>query len=160
MDGCTGIAAQIRHNSEIAQALRMAGSAAKLAVQRVAAAGNHDAKGQPAADEGELVASIACDSAVASEEHSTLPTLPATHTAKSSAKTTASNPPPHIYRFSRYSTISNLHSFSRAALEGGVFLALCRVLVVKQLTVEGAIGDVEILSGLQQGCDCIYTSAT
>jgi hypothetical protein len=37
---------------------------------------------------------------------------------------------PHIYRFSRYSTITNLHALSREALEGGVFLALCRCVPV------------------------------
>jgi hypothetical protein len=35
-----------------------------------------------------------------------------------------------------------------------------RVLVVQQLTVDTTIGDAEILQGLQQGCDCIYSSVT
>jgi hypothetical protein len=67
---------------------------------------------------------------------------------------------PHIHRFSRYSTISNLRDMSREAPEGGVFLALCRVLVVQQHTISTTIEDADIMAGLQQGCDCIYSSAT
>jgi hypothetical protein len=32
--------------------------------------------------------------------------------------------------------------------------------VVQQLTVDTTIADAEILQGLQQGCDCIYSSVT
>ena len=66
----------------------------------------------------------------------------------------------HIFRFSRYSTISNLQSIPRSALEGGVFLGLCRVLVVNQLTVETSIEEADIMAGLQRGCDCVYSSTT
>jgi hypothetical protein len=67
---------------------------------------------------------------------------------------------PHIYRFSRYSTISNMQSIGREQLEHGVFLALCRVLVVQQLTVASAIEEADIMAGLQKGCDCVYSSET
>ena len=112
-----GVAVSLRQNTAVANALRVAGTAAKLAVQRVAP-------------------------------------------INSSSTPKPSKSAPHIYRFSRYSTISNLRGLGREALEGGVFLALCRVLVVQQHTVAGAIQDADILTGLQQGCDCIYSSAT
>ena len=81
----------------------------------------------------------------------------------SNSKSSNNNNKPHLFRFSRYSSISNLQAMSGAALEGGVFLALCRVLVVQQLTVtahSGPIEEQDIMTGLQQGCDCVYSPAT
>lgn len=121
-----GIAVSLRQNKDVAGALRVAGTAARLAVQRSATM----AGGAPGVDKHGRPA------------HQHQP-----------------QPQQHILRFSRYSTISNLRDLSKQTLEGGVFLALCRVLVVQQHTVSTTIQDADIMAGLQQGCDCVYSSA-
>eukprot|EP01032_Pedospumella_encystans_P017603 gene17603-20052_t len=118
-----GLAVSLRQNKDIAGALRVAGTAARLSVQRHAVM-------EPTAGKD-----------------------------RTKAPPPQAQPQQHILRFSRYSTISNLRHLSQASLEGGVFLALCRVLVVQQLTVNTPIGDADIMAGLQQGCDCIFSSA-
>lgn len=123
-----GIAVSLRQNKDVAGALRVAGTAARLAVQRSATMTGG---------------------------------APGTEKQGRSSNQPQPQPQPqqHILRFSRYSTISNLRDLSKQALEGGVFLALCRVLVVQQLTVTTTIQDADIMAGLQQGCDCVYSSA-
>ena len=116
----------IHKNAEVANALKVAGTASRLAVQRNAVL---------AGTAGPNIA----------------------NTAKKDKEKEGA---PHIFRFSRYSTISNLPEMSSSKLEGGVFLALCRVLVVQQLTVNTSIEDADIMAGLQQGCDCVYSSMT
>ncbi len=123
-----GLAVSLRQNRDIAGALRVAGTAARLSVQR----------------------------------HAVMEPTPGQDKNNDRPKATVqaqAQPQQHILRFSRYSTISNLRHLSQAALEGGVFLALCRVLVVQQLTVNTPITDADIMAGLQQGCDCIFSSA-
>lgn len=115
-----GAAQSLHQRKEVASALKVAGTAANLSVQRVANL----------------------------------------NSAAPSGASKASRSAPHVFRFSRYSTISNLQDLSGETLQGGVFLALCRVLVVQQLTVANPIVDADIMAALQQGCDCIYSTAT
>lgn len=66
----------------------------------------------------------------------------------------------NIIKFSRYSTMSTLESFNKNDIDNGIFLGLCRVLVVNQYTVTtDIISDVDISIAIQKGCDCIYSSS-
>lgn len=66
----------------------------------------------------------------------------------------------NIIKFSRYSTMSTLESFTKKDIDNGIFLGLCRVLVVNQYTVTtDIISDVDISIAIQKGCDCIYSSS-
>ena len=66
----------------------------------------------------------------------------------------------NIIRFSRYSTMSNLQSFNQDEIDNGVFLGLCRVLVVNQYSVStDIITDVDISKAIEKGHDCIYSSS-
>ena len=68
--------------------------------------------------------------------------------------------PPLELRFSRYSSISNIKEFSQDDLEGGVFLALCRVLILNQKTVEGEITAADVDDAMRLHFDAIYSSST
>jgi hypothetical protein len=63
-----------------------------------------------------------------------------------------------IYRFSKYSMISTLNSYSAEQLENGVMLALCRVLIIKLKTVSAMITDEDIEDALAHGCDAIFSN--
>ena len=65
-----------------------------------------------------------------------------------------------IMRFSKYSTISTIASYSKKQLEKGVLLSLCRVLIVKQQTINKYIEDSDIISAVEQGYDTLYSSLT
>lgn len=63
-------------------------------------------------------------------------------------------------RFSRFSTLSNLREVSREDAESGLFLALCRVLIVQQRTIAQDISERDISDALATGCDCVYSTLT
>lgn len=65
-----------------------------------------------------------------------------------------------VVRFSRYSTISRLRDFSEAELEQGVFLSLCRVLIVHQRTVDTPIAQADIVEAMALNYDALYSSVT
>lgn len=64
---------------------------------------------------------------------------------------------PHI-RFSRFSTISSVAHYNEKQLEKGILLALCRVLIVKQKTVNGFVEDSNILDAHANGYDAIMST--
>lgn len=84
-------------------------------------------------------------------------------TASKLAISSSSNQHVHrtnIIKFSRYSTMSALESFNKEDIDNGIFLGLCRVLVVNQHTVAtDIISDMDISEAIQKGCDCIYSSS-
>lgn len=63
-----------------------------------------------------------------------------------------------ILRFSKYSTLTTLLSYSEEQLHSGICLALCRVLMMRIKTVTHFIEDQDILSAMQQGYDAVYSS--
>lgn len=65
---------------------------------------------------------------------------------------------PHILHFSRYSTISDIARFTEEQLNEGIFLSLCRVLVVKQKTIAKDIEDADIIEAVQEQYDCLYST--
>jgi hypothetical protein len=71
----------------------------------------------------------------------------------------AARPARHLL-FSRYSCLSSVRDFSKDDLEGGVFLALCRVLILNQMTVEGPITEAQIEEAERLHCDALYSSST
>lgn len=66
--------------------------------------------------------------------------------------------PKQRFRFSKYSMISSMNEYSSEQLENGVFLALCRVLIVKQKTVQTIISDADIVEAMEQGYDAIFSA--
>lgn len=62
------------------------------------------------------------------------------------------------FRFSKYSMISLMNEYTSEQLENGVFLALCRVLIVKQKNIQTMISDTDILEAVEQGYDAIFSS--
>ena len=62
--------------------------------------------------------------------------------------------------FSRYSTMSSVQGFNADQLEQGVFLALCRVLIVHQRTISTAITPAEVAEAAAQNYDALYSSLT
>lgn len=63
-------------------------------------------------------------------------------------------------RFSKYSMISSINDYSSSQLENGIFLALCRVLIIKQKTITNAITDAEVTEAMLQGYDALFSSKT
>jgi hypothetical protein len=63
-------------------------------------------------------------------------------------------------RFSRYSTISTIANYSDKQLEKGLLLALCRVLIVKQKTIEGIVTNAHIVDATTSGYDAIWSEQT
>lgn len=62
-------------------------------------------------------------------------------------------------RFSKYSSISSLTSYNDQQHEKGVFLALCRVLINKQISIEGIIEDRDIVEASMNGYDAIFSNS-
>lgn len=54
--------------------------------------------------------------------------------------------------------ISLMNEYTSEQLENGVFLALCRVLIVKQKNIQTMISDTDILEAVEQGYDAIFSS--
>lgn len=69
---------------------------------------------------------------------------------------TASTRP--VLRFSKYSTLSTMMSYSEPQLQQGLCLALCRVMIVRVKTINTFIEDLDISAAFQQGYDAIYSS--
>lgn len=65
-----------------------------------------------------------------------------------------------LIRFSRYSTISTLQDFNKDSIEKGVFLSLCRVLIVHQRTINTPIETADIIESITLNYDALYSSAT
>lgn len=63
-----------------------------------------------------------------------------------------------VLRFSKYSTLSTMLSYSEPQLRQGLCLALCRVLIVRVKTIPTFIEDFDISSAFQQGYDAVYSS--
>ena len=63
-------------------------------------------------------------------------------------------------KFSRSSTPSGLEFLSPEHLEEGFFLALCRVLISKCRTINGALTDWEAKDAAAFGYDCVYSTST
>ena len=63
-----------------------------------------------------------------------------------------------ILRFSRLSLISTMSNYTSEDAEKGVFLALCRVLTVRQKNIEGKITDESIQQARLDDIDSIYSS--
>ncbi len=61
-------------------------------------------------------------------------------------------------RFSKYSLISTMNSFSDEQLESGLCLSLCRVLIIKQKTIHQHITDQDIIEASQQQYDALFSS--
>jgi hypothetical protein len=76
---------------------------------------------------------------------------------KAESPTNSSSPRP-IFRFSKYSMISSLNTYSPEQLENGVILALCRVLIIKQKTITTLISDEDIQEALEGGYDAVFSS--
>jgi hypothetical protein len=64
----------------------------------------------------------------------------------------------HHMRFSRYSTMSSAQNFTSDQLEQGVFLSLCRVLIVHQRTINTVISPADIQDAISQNYDALYSS--
>lgn len=65
-----------------------------------------------------------------------------------------------ILRFSRHSASENLYKYSDSDLETGVILALCRVLIVNQMTISETITDEHIIQAYEKNCDALYSTLT
>lgn len=65
-----------------------------------------------------------------------------------------------LIRFSRYSTLSILQEFSQDDIERGVFLSLCRVLIVHQKTIPTAIQTSDIMEATSLNYDALYSTLT
>eukprot|EP01031_Cornospumella_fuschlensis_P028288 gene28288-34156_t len=64
-------------------------------------------------------------------------------------------------RFGRFSVLSTLPGLREGAGDDrGVFLSLCRVVIVRQMTVDGDIGEEEVVAALRGGFDAIYSTAS
>eukprot|EP01038_Epipyxis_sp_PR26KG_P010789 gene10789-14486_t len=63
-------------------------------------------------------------------------------------------------RFSRYSTISTLKDYSAEDIQSGVCLALCRVLISKQMTIQKPIDDEDIIQALSLNYDTLYSTTS
>jgi len=61
-------------------------------------------------------------------------------------------------RFSKFSTVSTLMSYSEDQLQKGVCLALCRVLIVRIKNIPGFIEDADLVTAMQQGYDAVYST--
>lgn len=65
-----------------------------------------------------------------------------------------------VLRFSRYSTMSSTADLDSDQLERGVFLSLCRVLIVHQRTVSGPITEADIVEASVGNFDAVYSTDT
>lgn len=62
--------------------------------------------------------------------------------------------------FSRYSNLTSLDYFKDDELNNGVFLALCRALIVQQKTIAKKIDSDDIVVAMQENYDCLFSSVT
>jgi hypothetical protein len=61
-------------------------------------------------------------------------------------------------RFSRFSTITNMKKFTKNQIEKGVFIALCRVLIINQKIINVPINDIDIIDAANNNFDCLYST--
>jgi hypothetical protein len=74
------------------------------------------------------------------------------------AKRSALVDQPVVLRFSRFSSVSHIKDFDADELHNGVFLSLCRVLILHQRTVTGPIEDSDIQEALAMNYDTLYST--
>jgi hypothetical protein len=63
-----------------------------------------------------------------------------------------------IFRFSKYSLLSSLNSYTNEQIENGIFLSLCRVLIIKQKNISSLISEQEIEEAVSQGYDALFST--
>lgn len=67
---------------------------------------------------------------------------------------------PIALRFSRFSSVSQIKEYDPEELQNGVFLSLCRVLILHQRSVVGPITDTDIQEALAMNYDSVYSTLT